>query len=110
MTYLGTEWAGNPVVRSDLRVDYLLRSMGGHQWPERRDKLLEVLDVDINWRMHQVSDGTWHLFVKYPDCHIKTVMSCELALMYRLCSRYRRETARPARHGSNATLGSAVTG
>ncbi|RUS35354.1 hypothetical protein BC938DRAFT_471637 [Jimgerdemannia flammicorona] len=57
VTYLGTEWAANPVVRSDLRVDYLLQSMGGHRWPERRDELLDVLDVNINWRMHQVSDG-----------------------------------------------------
>ncbi|RUP50781.1 P-loop containing nucleoside triphosphate hydrolase protein [Jimgerdemannia flammicorona] len=57
VTYLGTEWAANPVVRSDLRVDYLLQSMGGHRWPKRRDELLDVLDVNINWRMHQVSDG-----------------------------------------------------
>ncbi|KAH8555784.1 P-loop containing nucleoside triphosphate hydrolase protein [Umbelopsis sp. PMI_123] len=57
VTYLGTEWAGNPVVRSDLRVDYLLKSVGGDRWPERRDELIQVLDVDTTWRMHQVSDG-----------------------------------------------------
>ncbi|KAJ2960487.1 hypothetical protein NQZ79_g4092 [Umbelopsis isabellina] len=57
VTYLGTEWAGNPTVRGDLRVDYLIRSVGGDRWPERRDKLIEVLDVDVTWRMHQVSDG-----------------------------------------------------
>ena len=25
--------------------------------PARRDKLIKVLDIDVNWRMHQVSDG-----------------------------------------------------
>ncbi|KAF7727888.1 CCR4-NOT regulatory complex component [Apophysomyces ossiformis] len=57
VTYLGTEWASNPVVRSDLTVEYLLRSMGSSRWPERTKALLEVLDVDLTWRLHQVSDG-----------------------------------------------------
>ncbi|CAO3683824.1 unnamed protein product [Umbelopsis ramanniana] len=57
VTYLGTEWAGNPVVRSDLKVDFLVKSVGGDRWPDRRDELIEVLDVDTNWKMHQVSDG-----------------------------------------------------
>lgn len=25
--------------------------------PERRDKLIEMLDIDLQWRMHKVSDG-----------------------------------------------------
>ena len=25
--------------------------------PERRDKLIELLDIDLQWRMHKVSDG-----------------------------------------------------
>ncbi|KAI8341176.1 P-loop containing nucleoside triphosphate hydrolase protein [Chlamydoabsidia padenii] len=57
VTYLGTEWANNPVVRSDLSVDYLLYSMGSKRWPERTQRLLKVLDVDTKWHMHQVSDG-----------------------------------------------------
>ncbi|CAO3642606.1 unnamed protein product [Cunninghamella echinulata] len=57
LTYLGTEWSNNPVVRSDLSVGYLLYSMGSKRWPERTQKLLDVLDVDINWHLHQVSDG-----------------------------------------------------
>ncbi|KAI9322565.1 P-loop containing nucleoside triphosphate hydrolase protein [Dichotomocladium elegans] len=57
VTYLGTEWAGNPIVKSDLTVEYLLMSMGSSRWPERTAKLLKVLDVDIHWRMHQRSDG-----------------------------------------------------
>ncbi|KAI8087586.1 P-loop containing nucleoside triphosphate hydrolase protein [Gilbertella persicaria] len=57
VTYLGTEWANNPVVKSDLSVEYLLKSMGSHRWPERTEILLRVLDVDTKWRMHQISDG-----------------------------------------------------
>ncbi|CAO3600327.1 unnamed protein product [Absidia cylindrospora] len=57
VTYLGTEWANNPVVRSDLSVDYLLYSMGSKRWPERTRRLLDVLDVDTKWHMHKVSDG-----------------------------------------------------
>ncbi|KAG2237448.1 P-loop containing nucleoside triphosphate hydrolase protein [Thamnidium elegans] len=57
ITYLGTEWANNAVVKSDLPVTYLLKSMGSHRWPERTELLLNVLDVDVNWRMHQISDG-----------------------------------------------------
>ena len=25
--------------------------------PKRRDKLIELLDIDLQWRMHKVSDG-----------------------------------------------------
>ncbi|KAI8981670.1 P-loop containing nucleoside triphosphate hydrolase protein [Mycotypha africana] len=57
VTYLGTEWANNPVVKSDLTVDYLLKSMGSHRWPERTQELLTVLDVKTTWRLHQISDG-----------------------------------------------------
>jgi CCR4-NOT complex subunit CAF16 len=54
---LGTEWANNPVVKSDLSVAYLLKSMGSHRWPERAELLLSILDVNTEWRMHQISDG-----------------------------------------------------
>ncbi|RCH85936.1 CCR4-NOT regulatory complex component [Rhizopus azygosporus] len=57
VTYLGTEWANNSIVKSDLSVDYLLKSMGSHRWPERTQELLDVLDVDTTWHMHQLSDG-----------------------------------------------------
>ena len=57
ITYLGTEWANNPVVRNDIKVSHLLASIGADSYPERRDKLLGILDVDLNWRMNQVSDG-----------------------------------------------------
>ncbi|GAA5890015.1 hypothetical protein JCM16303_006136 [Sporobolomyces ruberrimus] len=57
VTYLGTEWAANPVVRSDLKVSHFLDSVGGYRHKERRDQLLEIMDVDLEWRMHEVSDG-----------------------------------------------------
>ncbi|SCV73733.1 BQ2448_6163 [Microbotryum intermedium] len=67
VTYLGTEWAANPVVRSDLKVSHFLQqwldlkhfsdSVGGYRNAERRDHLLEIMDIDLAWRMHEVSDG-----------------------------------------------------
>jgi CCR4-NOT complex subunit CAF16 len=56
-TYLGTEWASNPVVRRDIPVTVLIDSIGGSVFQERRDELVELLDIDLTWRMHQVSDG-----------------------------------------------------
>lgn len=57
ITYLGTEWAMNPVVRSDITVSDFLNSVGGFRFSERRDHLLDLLDVDLSWRMHMISDG-----------------------------------------------------
>lgn len=57
VTYLGLEWVLNPIVRTDIGVSELLRSVGGDAYPERRDELVGVLDIDTNWRMHAVSDG-----------------------------------------------------
>lgn len=47
----------NPVVRSDITVSHFLNSVGGYRHKERRDRLLDILDVDVSWRMHQISDG-----------------------------------------------------
>ncbi len=57
VTYLGLEWVLNPIVRADIGVGELLRSVGGDAFPARRDELVAVLDVDAAWRMHAVSDG-----------------------------------------------------
>lgn len=57
LTFLGSEWANNPIVRNDMRVDVLLEAVGANLYPERRDALIALLDVDLSWRMHQVSDG-----------------------------------------------------
>jgi CCR4-NOT complex subunit CAF16 len=57
VTYLGLEWVLNPIVRTDIGVNELLRSVGGDAYPARRDELVAMLDIDTNWRMHAVSDG-----------------------------------------------------
>lgn len=57
VTYLGLEWVLNPIVRSDIAVPELLKSVGGDHYPERRDELVRILDVDLNWHLHAVSDG-----------------------------------------------------
>ncbi|KAH7929487.1 P-loop containing nucleoside triphosphate hydrolase protein [Leucogyrophana mollusca] len=57
VTFLGTEWAMNPVVRSDIVVSNFLDSVGGYRHKERRDRLLDILDVDLDWHMHAISDG-----------------------------------------------------
>ncbi|OXV11958.1 hypothetical protein Egran_00281 [Elaphomyces granulatus] len=57
VTYLGVEWVLNSIVRTDIDVPTLLASVGGDAFPERRDELVDILDVDLNWRMHAVSDG-----------------------------------------------------
>ncbi|CCM03347.1 uncharacterized protein FIBRA_05476 [Fibroporia radiculosa] len=57
VTFLGTEWAMNPVVRSDIVVNDFLNSVGGWRHKERRDRLLDILDVDLDWHMHAISDG-----------------------------------------------------
>ena len=49
--------AMNPVVRSDIVVSHFLDSVGGYRYKERRDHLLDLLDVDLDWRMHNISDG-----------------------------------------------------
>ncbi|KAL3479431.1 P-loop containing nucleoside triphosphate hydrolase protein [Aspergillus californicus] len=57
VTYLGVEWVLNSIVRTDIDVPTLLASVGGNAYPERRDELVEILDIDLRWRMHAVSDG-----------------------------------------------------
>lgn len=57
VTYLGLEWVLNPIVRTDIGVRELLKSVGGDHYVERKDELVQVLDIDLDWRMHAVSDG-----------------------------------------------------
>lgn len=57
IAYLGSEWVLNPTVRSDIGVPELLDSVGGVAYPERKDALVQILDIDLRWRMHAVSDG-----------------------------------------------------
>ncbi|KAF2644032.1 P-loop containing nucleoside triphosphate hydrolase protein [Massarina eburnea CBS 473.64] len=57
VTYLGLEWVLNPIVRTDIDVPTLLSSVGGDYWSDRKDELVRILDIDLAWRMHAVSDG-----------------------------------------------------
>ncbi|KAI9881407.1 MAG: CCR4-NOT regulatory complex component [Pleopsidium flavum] len=57
VTYLGLEWVLNPIVRTDIDVPTLLASVGGNYYTDRRDELVGILDIDLGWRMHAVSDG-----------------------------------------------------
>lgn len=57
VTYLGLEWVLNPIVRTDIDVPTLLASVGGDYYEERKDELVQILDIDLAWRMHAVSDG-----------------------------------------------------
>lgn len=45
ITYLGTEWANNPVVRGELPVSRLLKTLGAERHPVRCAELLEIMDV-----------------------------------------------------------------
>lgn len=47
----------NPVVRGDIVVADFLNSVGGYRHKARRDVLLDILDVDLDWHMHTISDG-----------------------------------------------------
>lgn len=47
----------NPIVRTDIDVPTLFASVGGNHYPDRRDELVDILDINLEWRMHAVSDG-----------------------------------------------------
>jgi hypothetical protein len=48
------EWEG--LMQGDFPVSKMVSGLPGVD-PKRKAKLLEVLDVDPDWRMHMVSDG-----------------------------------------------------
>ncbi|GMM34570.1 putative ATP-binding cassette family ATPase [Saccharomycopsis crataegensis] len=56
-TFLGTEWILNSVIRRDMPVKTLIESVGINNLPDRRDVLLEILDIDLSWNMNHISDG-----------------------------------------------------
>ncbi|KAK7016754.1 CCR4-NOT regulatory complex component [Paramarasmius palmivorus] len=64
VVYLGTEWfvytsVPGHEIRSQKghRVSHFLDSVGGYRYKERRDRLLNILDIDLDWHMHTISDG-----------------------------------------------------
>jgi len=63
LSYIGGDWqrdvafAGyNVPLAGDFPAGKMLDGVQGVD-PERKKRIIEVLDVDVNWRMHQVSDG-----------------------------------------------------
>jgi len=62
--YLDCDWgmrtvafagAGVPLM-ADIPVHKMMERLQ-QSYPERRDELVDMLGVDLNWRMHQLSDG-----------------------------------------------------
>mmetsp|Transcript_6034 Transcript_6034/g.9216 ORF Transcript_6034/g.9216 Transcript_6034/m.9216 type:complete len:334 (+) Transcript_6034:200-1201(+) len=62
--YLDCDWgmrtvafagAGVPLM-ADIPV-YAMMERLQQSYPERRDELVDMLGIDLNWRMHQLSDG-----------------------------------------------------
>lgn len=56
-TYLGTEWASMSIIHRDICVLELLESIGLEHYRERGERLIQILEVDTNWRMFKLSDG-----------------------------------------------------
>lgn len=62
--YLDTDWGMRTVafagfgcpLQADIPVSDMMKALQA-QYPERRDELIEMLGIDVNWRMHMVSDG-----------------------------------------------------
>ncbi|KAF3436133.1 hypothetical protein FNV43_RR23225 [Rhamnella rubrinervis] len=62
LAYLGGSWsktvssAGEVPLQGDFSAEHMIFGVEGTD-PVRRDKLIELLDIDLQWRMHKVSDG-----------------------------------------------------
>ena len=62
LAYLGDRWersvpfAGTSPYTGDVRVGDMMKTWQ-NDYRERRDELVDVLGIDLDWRMHQVSDG-----------------------------------------------------
>ncbi|CAI0434484.1 unnamed protein product, partial [Linum tenue] len=62
LAYLGGSWsknagsAGEIPLQGDFSAEHMIFGVEGVD-PDRREKLIELLDIDLRWRMHKVSDG-----------------------------------------------------
>lgn len=69
----------NSVVRSDIEVSHFLDSVGavnGYN-TERRDRLLDILDVDLSWRMHQVINRLFRPMLMISLCYLVQISDGE---------------------------------
>lgn len=63
-SYLDTDWGMRTVsfagygcpLQADIAVRDMMKKLQS-EYPERREELLQLLRIDPDWRMHQVSDG-----------------------------------------------------
>eukprot|EP01035_Chromulina_nebulosa_P022830 gene22830-29567_t len=63
-SYLDTDWGMRTVafagygcpLQADIPVHKMMEKLQS-DYPGRRDELIKLLGIDVNWRMHQVSDG-----------------------------------------------------
>ncbi|CAI0385787.1 unnamed protein product [Linum tenue] len=62
LAYLGGSWsktvgsAGEIPLQGDFSAEHMIFGVEGVD-PDRREKLIDLLDIDLRWRMHKVSDG-----------------------------------------------------
>ena len=62
LAYLGNRWVrnisfmGQTVYTGDIKVKNMMKKLQ-EEHIDRRDELVKILDIDLEWRMHQVSDG-----------------------------------------------------
>ncbi|KAJ0052789.1 hypothetical protein Pint_01707 [Pistacia integerrima] len=62
LAYLGGSWsktvgsAGEIPLQGDFSAEHMIFGVEGAD-PVRRERLIELLDIDLQWRMHKVSDG-----------------------------------------------------
>lgn len=62
LAYLGGSWsktvgcAGEIALQGDFSAEHMIFGVEGAD-PWRREELIELLDIDLTWRMHKVSDG-----------------------------------------------------
>ncbi|GKY95582.1 hypothetical protein MPSEU_000519500 [Mayamaea pseudoterrestris] len=62
--YLDCDWGMRTVafvgsavpLMADIAVSNMMEKLQA-SYPERREELLDMLGIDVNWRMHQLSDG-----------------------------------------------------
>ncbi|XBW34976.1 hypothetical protein QEN19_000541 [Hanseniaspora menglaensis] len=61
--YFGTDWVRSEFINRDITVLELITSLGyrkenlEHEFTKRGNYLMDILEVDMGWRMHMLSDG-----------------------------------------------------
>ncbi|KAG8733919.1 CCR4-NOT regulatory complex component [Ceratobasidium sp. 423] len=99
ITYLGTEWAMNPVVRSDIVVSHFLDSIGGYRHKARRDRLLDILDVNLDWSVaHTLYFLAFNAFFASGKAHARHIRRDDLLTFLKEESETRGATILYATH------------